>query len=97
MSVIEDELRYHLSKLIRTPNLAFYAAAEEFYDRLANANDLHDGKLTSMSDVWGMFFQEYSSKIWKEDTERYDVVNQLIERYNQMIATLTQCLEGAKA
>lgn len=97
MSVIEDELRYHLSKLIRTPNQAFYAAAEEFYDRLAFASDLSGGSLTSMSDVWGMFFQEYSSKIWKEDTERYDVVNQLIERYNQMIATLTQCLEGAKA
>lgn len=31
MSVIEDELRYHLAKLYRTPNQAFYAAAEEFY------------------------------------------------------------------
>lgn len=97
MSVIEDELRYHLSKLIRTPNLAFYAAAEEFYDRLANANDLSDGTLTSMSDVWGMFFQEYSSKIWKEDSERYEVVNQLIERYNLMIVTLNGYLEGAIA
>lgn len=97
MSVIEDELRYHLSKLIRTPNLAFYAAAEEFYDRLTFASDLSDGSVTSMSDVWGMFFQEYSSKIWKEDTERYDVVNQLIERYNLMIDTLTECLDGAAA
>ncbi len=97
MSVIEDELRYHLSKLIRTPNLAFYAAAEEFYDRLAFASDLSGGSLTSMSDVWGMFFQEYSSKIWKEDTERYDVVNQLIERYNLMISSLTECLSEAKA
>ena len=97
MSVIEDELRYHLSKLIRTPNLAFYAAAEEFYDRLTFASDLSGGSVTSMSDVWGMFFQEYSSKIWKEDTERYDVVNQLIERYNLMIVTLTECLDGTKA
>ena len=97
MSVIEDELRYHLSKLIRTPNLAFYAAAEEFYDRLAFASDLSDGSITSMSDVWGMFFQEYSSKIWKEDTERYEVVNQLVERYNQMIVTLTACLAGGAA
>lgn len=94
MSVIEDELRYHLSKLIRTPNQAFYAAAEEFYDRLAFASDLSDGSITGMSDVWGMFFQEYSSKIWKEDTERYEVVNQLIERYNLMIVTLTSCLAG---
>ena len=97
MSVIEDELRYHLSKLIRTPNLAFYAAAEEFYDRLAFASDLSDGSITSMSDVWGMFFQEYSSKIWKEDTERYEVVNQLVERYNQMIVTLNACLSGGAA
>lgn len=29
MSVIRDELRYHLAKLYRTPNLAFYTAAEE--------------------------------------------------------------------
>lgn len=95
MSVIEDELRYHLSKLIRTPNMAFYAAAEEFYDRLAFASDFTDGMLTRMSDVWGMFFQEYSSKIWKEDTERYDVVNQLIERYHLMITALTECLATA--
>lgn len=95
MSVIEDELRYHLSKLIRTPNLAFYAAAEEFYDRLTFASDLSGGSVLSMSDVWGMFFQEYSTKIWKEDTERYDVVNQLIDRYNQMIAALDECLAQA--
>ena len=97
MSVIEDELRYHLSKLIRTPNQAFYAAAEEFYDRLTFACDLSEGSLTNMSDVWGMFFQEYSSKIWKEDTERYEVVNQVIEQYHFMIETLSNCLKSAKA
>ena len=48
-----------------------------------------------MSDVWGYFFQEYSSKLWKDDTERYDVVNQLIRQYNQMITELRACLEGA--
>jgi len=92
MSVIEDELRYHLAKLYRTPNMAFYAAAEEFYDRLAFASDLSGGSLISMSDVWGMFFQVYSSQIWKEDTERFDVVNKLIERYGLMIGKLRECL-----
>lgn len=88
MSVIEDELRYHLAKLYRTPNLAFYAAAEEFYDRLTFASDLTGDEFVSMSDVWGTFFQEYSSRLWKEDSERFDAVNQLIERFNAMTAML---------
>lgn len=97
MSVIEDELRYHLSKLYKTPNLAFYAAAEEFYDRLTFASDLSGNSLTSMSDVWGMFFQEYSSKLWKEDSERYDAVNKLIDSYNGMIASLEEFLGATPA
>lgn len=97
MSVIEDELRYHLAKLYRTPNLAFYAAAEEFYDRLAFASDLSGDSIVSMSDVWGAFFQEYSSKLWKEDTERFDVVNQLIGSYNQLIVSLEEFLGGNNA
>ena len=94
MSVIEDELRYHLSKLYKTPNMAFYAAAEEFYDRLTFASDLSGNSLTSMSDVWGMFFQEYSSKLWKEDAQRYDAVNKLIECYNGIIQTLENYLDN---
>ena len=94
MSVIEDELRYHLSKLYKTPNMAFYAAAEEFYDRLTFASDLSGNSLTSMSDVWGMFFQEYSSKLWKEDAQRYDTVNKLIECYNSIIQTLENYLDN---
>lgn len=97
MSVIEDELRYHLAKLYRTPNLAFYAAAEEFYDRLAFASDLSGDSIVSMSDVWGAFFQEYSSKLWKEDTERFDAVNQLIGCYNQMIISLEEFLSANRA
>ena len=97
MSVIEDELRYHLAKLYRTPNQAFYAAAEEFYDRLTFASDLSGDYLISMSDVWGSFFQEYSSKLWKDDTERFDVVNRLVERYNEMIAQLEGFLQTATA
>lgn len=97
MSVIEDELRYHLAKLYRTPNLAFYAAAEEFYDRLAFASDLSGDSMISMADVWGSFFQEYSSKLWKEDTERYDVVNQLIGNYHQLQASLKEFLDSTQA
>ena len=97
MSVVEDELRYHLAKLYRTPNQAFYAAAEEFYDRLTFASDLSGDYLISMSDVWGSFFQEYSSKLWKDDTERFDVVNRLVERYNEMIAQLEGFLQTATA
>ena len=97
MSVIEDELRYHLAKLYRTPNLAFYAAAEEFYDRLAFASDLSGDSMISMADVWGSFFQEYSSKLWKEDTERYDVVNHLIGNYHQLQASLKEFLDSTQA
>lgn len=93
MSVVEDELRYHLGKLYRTPNQAFYAAAEEFYDRLTFASDLTGDEAISMSDVWGSFFQEFSSKLWKDDTERFDVVNQLIQRYHEMIDTLEGFLQ----
>ena len=97
MSVIEDELRYHLAKLYRTPNQAFYAAAEEFYDRLTFASDLSGDDLISMADVWGSFFQEFSSKLWKDDTERFDVVNQLVARYDEMVAALEDFLSQARA
>ncbi|MBE6982122.1 MAG: hypothetical protein E7437_07380 [Ruminococcaceae bacterium] len=88
MTVIEDELRYHLTRLCRTPNQAFYAAAEEFYDRLTFASDLKEDELTSMSDVWGQFFQEYSAKLWENDSKRFEVVNQLITVYNAMLKEL---------
>lgn len=97
MTVIEDELRYHLTRLCRTPNQAFYAAAEEFYDRLTFASDLKENKLTSMSDVWGQFFQEYSVKLWEGDTKRFEVVNQLINVYNAMMADLRAFVDGAAA
>jgi len=97
MSVIEDELRYHLAKLYRTPNQAFYAAAEEFYDRLTFASDMSGEDLISMADVWGSFFQEFSSKLWKEDSERYEAVNQLAARYDEMVASLEAFLSQARA
>ena len=97
MSVIEDELRYHLSKLYKTPNMAFYAAAEEFYDRLTFASDLSGNTLTSMSDVWGMFFQEYSSELWKNDTMRYEAVNKLVEAYHSFLQSLEDYLNDTPA
>lgn len=96
MSVIEDELRYHLAKLYRTPNLAFYAAAEEFYDRLTFASDLSGDEFISMSDVWGSFFQEFSSKLWENDARRYDAANRLVRNYHEMIASLERFLSGAQ-
>lgn len=94
MSVIEDELRYHLAKLYRTPNMAFYAAAEEFYDRLTFASDISEdqGSLTGMSEIWGTFFQEYSSELWKEQSDKYKEVNSLINGYNLMIAILLEAI-----
>lgn len=92
MSVIEDELRYHLSKLYKTPNMAFYAAAEEFYDRLTFASDLSGNTLTGMSDVWGMFFQEYSSELWESDSKRYEAVNKLVEAYHSFLQSLEDYL-----
>lgn len=97
MSVIEDELRYHLAKLYRTPNQAFYAAAEEFYDRLTFASDLDGDDLTSMSDIWGQFFQEYSAALWQSDLERYEKFNALVDSYNDMIRGLEQFLAQAGA
>lgn len=96
MSVIEDELRYHLTRLYRTPNLAFYAAAEEFYDRLTFASDLSGDEFISMSDVWGSFFQEFSSKLWENDAQRYDAANRLIRNYHEMIASLERFLGEAQ-
>ncbi len=82
LAIIEDELRYALSTLYRTPNMAFYAAAEEFYDRLTFASDLTNDELTSMSDVWGKFFQEFSSRLWASDTNRFKQTDALVKSYN---------------
>ena len=90
MSVIEDELRYHLSKLYRTPNQAFYAAAEEFYDRLTFASDITEGRITRMSDIWGNFFQEYSSKIWEQDEQNRKAVKDISDMYSSMVDKLQE-------
>jgi len=97
MSVIEDELRYHLSQLYRTPNQAFYAAAEEFYDRLTFASDINDNRITSMSDIWGSFFQEYSSKIWEQDEQNRKATKDIADHYTQMVDALESLINGFNA
>lgn len=95
LTVIEENLRYSLVNLYRTPNQAFFAAAEEFYDRLTFASNLKDGQFVSMDTVWGQFFMEYSNKLWAENTTRYEPVNALVERYNELLGTLNGLAENA--
>ena len=93
MAVIEDELRYHLRKLYGSPNMAFYAAAEEFYDRLIFASDRDGSKLIDMREIWGGFFQKYGeslSGIDPKDTEMYEIAKNLVEQYNGMLDTVDQ-------
>ena len=88
MSIIEDELRYHLGKLYRTPNEAFYAAAEEFYDRLVFASDISGEKVREMQYIWGNFFQEFSTQIWKEQAQKQEQVKNLVACYESLLKVL---------
>lgn len=95
LAVLEDGLRHSLSKMNRLPNLAFYAAAEEFYDRLTFASDLDDGTFVDMSEIWGDFFTEYSQLLWAEQVNRYKDMEAVMKEYegyrnmiNYRIATL---------
>ncbi len=86
LAVIEDELRHSLSQLYRRPNQTFYAAAEEFYDRITFAinfdNKSDENSFTDMSMVWGNFFMQYSQKLWEDNADRYKDVNEIITKYN---------------
>ena len=96
LSVIEDDLRYSLSKLYRAPNQAFYAASEEFYDRLTFASNLKDGQFKSMDTVWGEFFMEYSKQLWQDNLEKYDEPNALVEKYHTILQDLGQLVTLAR-
>lgn len=93
MSIIEENLRHVLVDLYRAPNQAFYAAAEEFYDRLTFANSLNESEFESMQDVWGKFFMEYSSQLWTANAEKYQEVNELVQEYKHIKEQLER--EGA--
>lgn len=92
LSVIEDDLRHSLVNMYRTPNQTFYAAAEEFYDRLTFASNLKDGQFVNMDRVWGQFFIEYSNKLWQDNSKRFDEVDRLIKVYNSSLAAIRQCM-----
>ena len=99
MAVIEDELRHSLVNLYRTPNQTFYAAAEEFYDRITFAIDIdtqhskkNDGRFVGMDWVWGNFFMEFNTKVQEENKERYSAVNELITLYNGNLALLNDMI-----
>ena len=97
LAVIEDELRYHLKNLYSTPNRAFYAAAEEFYDRLIFASDRKGSTVINMSSVWGQFFQEYSKALCTTDYEAFQHANELVDRYKQMTKELEDFAAGKEA
>ena len=84
MSIIEENLRHVLVDLYHAPNQAFYAAAEEFYDRLTFANSLNESEFESMQDVWGKFFMEYSSQLWTASSEKYQQANELVREYRNI-------------
>lgn len=95
LSVIEDELRHSLFRLYRMPNQTFYAAAEEFYDRLTFAIDLTEetqGEYKDMSQIWGNFFMQYSQKLWGDNAKRYEEVNELVTQYDGAKSSLNNIL-----
>jgi len=89
ISIVEENLRYILLNFYKKPNEAYYAAAEELYDRLTFASNLKDGTLIDMGAIWGKFFIEYS-KNWSKNEEHYQKINELIENYNQLMERLKQ-------
>lgn len=93
MSIIEENLRHVLAGMYRSPNQAFYAAAEEFYDRLTFANSLNESEFENMQDVWGKFFMEFSTRLWTANAEKYQEVNAVVQDYKQVKEKLTR--EGA--
>ena len=96
LAVIEDELRYHLRKIYGTPNMAFYAAVEEFYDRLTFASNLEGGKVVEMEDVWADLFQEYNAELDLTNVEDYEKLSALIQKYNAMHAQISWFQSGGK-
>lgn len=89
LAILEGNLRNSLAKTNRMPNQAFYAAAEEFYDRLTFASDFKNGTFVDMSEVWGEFFTEYSRLLWAEKVDRHKAMDRVMEEYKQYCAQLT--------
>lgn len=90
LAILEDGLRESLMKMNKMPNQAFYAAAEEFYDRLTFASDFTNSKFVNMSNIWGQFFAQYSDIIWKKDMEKQEAVKRVMEEYKAYCDMLTE-------
>ncbi len=92
LAILEDGLRDSLMQMNKMPNQAFYAAAEEFYDRLTFASDFKNGKFVNMSNIWGQFFAQYSRLIWKKDMEKQEAVKKVMEEYKAYCDMLAEKL-----
>lgn len=82
IAILEDNLRHALSRLNKLPNQAFYAAAEEFYDRLTFSSDIDGGNFLDMSHIWGQFFAQYGSVLFAEELEKYQQMSAIIAEYD---------------
>lgn len=83
LAILEDGLRHNLALMNKMPNQAFYAAAEEFYDRLTFASDFKNGVFVDMSEIWSQFFTEYSRRIWEKETGGHTAVSAISKEYEQ--------------
>lgn len=92
LAILEDGLRESLMQMNKMPNQAFYAAAEEFYDRLTFASDFKNGKFVNMASIWGKFFAQYSSLIWKKDMEKMEAVKRVMKEYKDYCDLLAEKL-----
>ena len=81
LAILEDGLRETLMSMNKMPNQAFYAAAEEFYDRLTFASDFKNDSFVNMANIWGKFFSQYSGLIWKKEMEKQEAVKRVMKEY----------------
>lgn len=93
LAILEDGLRESLMKMNKMPNQAFYAAAEEFYDRLTFASDFKNGNFVNMIVIWNKFFAQYSNLIWKKELEKQETVKKVMEEYKDYCNQLSNKLK----
>ena len=54
--------------------------------RIPKINTVHYG----WTDIWGNFFQEYSSKIWEQDEQNRKAVKDISDMYSSMVDKLQE-------
>ncbi len=92
LAILEDGLRHNLALMNKMPNQAFYAAAEEFYDRLTFASDFKNGTFVEMNVVWGNFFAEYSRILWAKKAKQQEEFENVMKEYSQYRSQLNEKL-----